>query len=98
MNFNYKENPQEKDFLSQFQVTPMNPLSTPCNLYDSERHIRESMPCNLYYSERYIKEKKIQEECENVEWEQDMGAHIPFCKLDGEICNAQCMRVFEDRN
>lgn len=78
MNFNCK-----KEFLSQFQAAPMNPLP---------------MPCNLYYSERYIKEKKIQEECENVEWEQDMGAHIPFCKLDGEICNMQCMRGFEDRN
>lgn len=74
---------KQKEFLSQFQAAPMNPLP---------------MPCNLYYSERYIKEKKIQEECENVEREQDMGAHIPFCKLDGEICNMQCMRGFEDRN
>ena len=28
--------------------------------------------------------------CPNVEWEQDMHANIPFCKLDGEICNMQC--------
>ncbi len=28
--------------------------------------------------------------CPSVEWEQDMGAHIPFCKLDGEMCNMQC--------
>ena len=83
MNFNYKENPQEKNFLSQFQVAPMNPLPMPWNLHDSER---------------YIKEKKIQEKCESIEWEEDMGAHIPFCKLDGEICNMQCMRGFEDRN
>lgn len=74
---------KQKEFLSQFQAVPMNPLPMPWNLYDSER---------------YIKEKKIQEECENVEWEQDMGAHIPFCKLDGEICNMQCMRGFEERN
>lgn len=72
---------KQKEFLSQFQVAPMNPLPTTWNLYDSER---------------YIKEKKIQEECENVEWEEDMGAHIPFCKLDGKICNMQCMRRFED--
>ena len=37
--------------------------------------------------------KKIQEECGNIEWEQDMGAHIPFCKLDGKICNMQCTSV-----
>ena len=74
---------KQKEFLSQFQAAPMNPLSMPCDLYDWER---------------YIREKKIQEECENVEWEQDMGAHIPFCKLDGKICNMQCMRRFGDRN
>ena len=89
---------KQKDFLSQFQVAPMNPLPMPWNLYDSERYINESMPYNLRDLERYIKEKKIQEECENVEWEEDMGAHIPFCKLDGKICNMQCMRGFEDRN
>ncbi len=32
--------------------------------------------------------------CPSVEWEQDMGAHIPFCKLDNEMCNMQC----KDRN
>lgn len=74
---------KQRDFLSQFQVAPMNSLP---------------MLCNLYNSERYIKEKKIQEECDNVEWEEDMGAHIPFCKLDGEICDMQYMRRFEDRN
>ena len=26
----------------------------------------------------------------SVEWEQDMHANIPFCKLDGEMCNMQC--------
>ena len=31
--------------------------------------------------------------CQSVEWEQDMGAHIPFCKLDGELCNMQCRRT-----
>jgi len=28
--------------------------------------------------------------CPNVEREQDMHANIPFCKLDGEMCNMQC--------
>ncbi len=28
--------------------------------------------------------------CPNVEWEQDMHADIPFCTLDGEMCNMQC--------
>ena len=34
----------------------------------------------------------IQRNCSNVEWEQDMGAHIPFCKLTGDFCNMQCIR------
>ena len=28
--------------------------------------------------------------CPSVEWEQDMHADIPFCTLDGEMCNTQC--------
>ena len=28
--------------------------------------------------------------CPSVELEQDMHADIPFCKLDGEMCNMQC--------
>lgn len=28
--------------------------------------------------------------CPSVEWEQDMHADIPFCTLDGEMCNMQC--------
>lgn len=28
--------------------------------------------------------------CPSVEWEQDMHANIPFCKLDGKMCNMQC--------
>lgn len=28
--------------------------------------------------------------CLSVEWEQDMHANIPFCKLDGKMCNMQC--------
>ena len=33
--------------------------------------------------------------CPHVEWEQDMGAHIPFCQLDGEFCNMQCMKGWQ---
>lgn len=30
--------------------------------------------------------------CPNVEWEEDMGKTIPFCKIDGQFCNQQCGR------
>ena len=36
--------------------------------------------------------EELQQNCEYIEWEQDMGAHIPFCKLDGELCNGQCRK------
>lgn len=32
----------------------------------------------------------LQNTCPMVEWEHDMGATIPFCKLDNTPCNAQC--------
>lgn len=32
---------KQKEFLSQFQAAPMNPLPMPWNLYDSERYIKE---------------------------------------------------------
>ena len=48
------------------------------------------------YIERKKKEedtiKLIRDNCSAIEWEQDMGAHIPFCRLDGDFCNMQCMR------
>lgn len=41
-----------------------------------------------------LKQEKADSEfvknCPSVEWEQDMHANIPFCKLDGEMCNMQC--------
>ena len=41
-----------------------------------------------------FKQEKANEQfrrnCPSVEWEQDMQASIPFCKLDGEMCNMQC--------
>lgn len=32
----------------------------------------------------------LQKTCPMVEWEADMGAKIPFCKLDNTPCHAQC--------
>jgi len=41
-----------------------------------------------------LKQEKANDEfvknCPSVEWEQDMHADIPFCTLDGEMCNMQC--------
>ena len=33
---------------------------------------------------------ELQKNCPMVEWEHDMGATIPFCKLDKTFCNGQC--------
>lgn len=32
----------------------------------------------------------LQKNCPMVEWEHDMGATIPFCKLGNSYCNGQC--------
>lgn len=29
--------------------------------------------------------------CPMVEWEQEMGKTIPFCKMDGGFCDYQCL-------
>ena len=34
---------------------------------------------------------ELQKNCPMVEWEHDMGATIPFCKLDRKFCNGQCV-------
>lgn len=34
---------------------------------------------------------ELQKNCPMVEWESDMGATIPFCKLDNKFCNGQCV-------
>lgn len=34
---------------------------------------------------------ELQKSCPMIEWEHDMGATIPFCKLDNEFCNGQCV-------
>ena len=33
----------------------------------------------------------LQQNCPMIEWEHDMGARIPFCKLDNTFCNGQCV-------
>lgn len=37
----------------------------------------------------FLEEK--QRMCPMVEWVQDMGATIPFCRLDGKFCEYQCL-------
>lgn len=37
------------------------------------------------------KQEEMRRNCEAIEYEQDMNASIPFCKLDGKMCNCQCM-------
>ena len=32
----------------------------------------------------------LQKTCPMVEWEHDMGATVPYCKLDNSYCNGQC--------
>ena len=47
----------------------------------------------LNFSDMLEKEKadaQYVNNCPSVEWEQNMHANIPFCKLDGEMCNMQC--------
>ncbi|MBP5594888.1 MAG: hypothetical protein J6Y02_05865 [Pseudobutyrivibrio sp.] len=55
----------------------------------------EAMNSQLLWAIRNMDILKKQEEmrrnCEAIEYEQDMNASIPFCKLDGKMCNCQCM-------
>jgi hypothetical protein len=39
---------------------------------------------------------ELQRNCPMVEWEQDMGATIPYCKLDNALCNGQCSFRMDD--
>lgn len=49
-----------------------------------------------FNAEQFEADQQYQNNCPNVEWEQDMGMTIPFCKLDGEMCNLQCKRRLND--
>lgn len=33
---------------------------------------------------------ELQKNCSEIEWEQDMGATIPYCRLYRTLCNGQC--------
>lgn len=33
----------------------------------------------------------LQENCQSIEWWQDMNAHIPFCRLTGKPCGMECV-------
>lgn len=39
---------------------------------------------------------ELQKSCPMVEWEQDMGATVPYCKLDNALCNGQCSFKMDD--
>lgn len=44
-----------------------------------------------YNPEEEARKENIMKNCAHIEYEQDMGAHIPFCKLDRQMCNMQCL-------
>ena len=39
---------------------------------------------------------ELQKNCPMVEWEQDIGATVPYCKLDKTLCNGQCSFRIDD--
>ena len=39
---------------------------------------------------------ELQRNCPMVEWEKDMGATVPYCKLDKTLCNGQCSFRIDD--
>ena len=36
--------------------------------------------------------REYQRDCPEVEWEHDMGATIPFCRLTNDFCDVHCMK------
>lgn len=45
---------------------------------------------STFDSEQEERKKKQMQNCP-LEYEQDMGKTIPFCRLDGLLCNGQCI-------
>lgn len=41
--------------------------------------------------EKAKQKDELQRSCPNIEWEQDMGACIPFCRLTNDFCDCHCM-------
>lgn len=59
----------------------------------STMHMQNSALLNAFNPEVIAfrnKVRELQKNCPMVEWEHDMGATIPFCKLDNSFCNGQC--------
>lgn len=45
-----------------------------------------------YDKEEEAKKENLMRNCCFIGYEQDMGAHIPVCKLDDQMCNMQCLK------
>lgn len=71
-------------YMDNDQCIPKNYL--PINPYIFNEAISNSS------IEWYKKLEELQKNCECIEWEQDMNANVPFCKLDGQLCNGQCRK------
>lgn len=46
-----------------------------------------------YNPEEEARKEFIIKNCPHIEYEQDMGANIPFCQIDGNMCNGQCLKT-----
>lgn len=46
-----------------------------------------------YNPEEEVRKELFIKNCPHIEYEQDMGASIPFCQLDGNMCNRQCLKT-----
>lgn len=44
------------------------------------------------FENRKQADEEMRRNCPSIEWEQDMGAHVPFCKIYGGMCNMQCLQ------
>ena len=45
-----------------------------------------------YNPEEEKRKENYMKNCPHVEFEQDMGAHVPICKLDRCPCYVQCLK------
>ena len=46
-----------------------------------------------YNPEEEARKELFIKNCPHIEYEQDMGASIPFCRIDGNMCNGQCLKT-----
>ena len=61
-------------------------------IYDLQQKGIDIFKVNNDYYKNIKEEEEYQHNCNHIEWEQDMNAQIPFCNIDGEMCNMQCRR------